>query len=185
VVENRFEKAIILEDGTHFSEDFARIARGKLATDIAFEVLKLEGINVKNKTFMQKRGMPVNIMAIADTHGAAAYLVTLAGARRIVKCLSQMRYRFDDDLFCNWRNGLVIYDYYPYPVWQGEQPSTIGDRTGRDRSAGERRKLHLLRILPKFYDKVNRTLFYLRRFGLSGLRPKNLAAFPPEAARRR
>jgi hypothetical protein len=113
----------------------------------------------------------------APTFGAAAYLITLAGAQRALQKLNIMRYQVDDDLFCYWRNGLRTYELYPYPVRQDGSQSTI-DHPPMFGGQAQRKKLLMkaYRRLPKEIDKAKRVAFQLRHFGMNAFKKVPLAS---------
>jgi glycosyl transferase family 25 len=177
MVENKMEKAIILEDDLEFNGAFQEIASGRYDLDFEFDIIKLEGIRLGNQKYVRFASQNrQNIIYITSpTHGAAAYIITLKGALRVLKRLSRMNYPIDDDLFCNWRNGLVFYDFFPYPARQAEAPQThMIDRVATRKAGMEKHIMRLIRILPKNYDKINKYLFQLRRFGAARLKPRDL-----------
>ncbi len=97
------------------------------------------------------------------TGGAAAYIITLEGARKALAELQIARGQLDYDLF-NWRTGLRVYDVSPYPAQQDGSPSTIAHRS-------EKRSLRMRveRWFLKSSDKAGRLVAGLWRFGLRRL----------------
>ena len=79
-----------------------------------------------------------------------------------------MRYRYDDDLFSYWRNGLTIYDLFPYPAKQAGDPTTILGRQAAQ-SARKRTFMRLARRIPKKYDKMRKRICELYRFGFNSV----------------
>lgn len=60
--------------------------------------------------------------------GAQAYVVSRAGAQRLVSSIHQVIRPCDDEFDRFWENQLPLYAIYPFPVIELEGPSTISDR---------------------------------------------------------
>src|SRR5271165_629224 len=153
------EQAIILEDDAAFTDEFRQVCSGGINPGVPFDILKLEGANC-NAPAIKPKGAAENVFYVVNSHGSAAYLITREGTKKVLERLPRLRYRYDDDLFCNWRNGLHIYDILPYSVRQRAHASTI-----QDRRAEPGYWLKLFRIVPKKIDKIRRDAFIYYRFG--------------------
>lgn len=60
--------------------------------------------------------------------GAQAYVVSRAGAQRLVSSIRRVIRPCDDEFDRFWENQLPLYAIYPFPVIELEGPSTISDR---------------------------------------------------------
>lgn len=174
MLEKKMDKAIILEDDLDLTEEFARIALGHSEINLDFDILKLEGRVPKKQTYFAITSKhDKRIIAIFTSYGAAAYLVTSAAARRVVDRLASISYPFDDDLFCNWRNGLTIYSLFPYPACQSGIPTTIQNRDNNTGTRSDKHVIRIARIIPKNFDKMRRRIFQLRKFGLASFKQRS------------
>jgi glycosyl transferase family 25 len=166
IASRKLPLAIILEDDVELAPAFATVARENIGLPADLDVLKLEGVHLKGKSCFKigEAGGGFTLAVIPNTYGSAAYLVTATGAKRILERLALIRYRYDDDLFSYWRNGLMIYDLFPYPAKQTEEPTTILGRRAVQ-SARKRLFMKFARRIPKNYDKLKKRICELYRFG--------------------
>jgi glycosyl transferase, family 25 len=165
VTDRELRRAIILEDDAAFDKDFAVWTRFDCPLPNDADILKLEGFGATDalKIHVLNCNNRVIQFSYKPTGGAAAYLITLAGARKALKALEIMRGEIDYDLTAYWRTGLVVYDVSPFPARQSvasikfrEDPKrTVGYSVGR-------------RIL-KLSDKLGRFYFTIRKFGIQTL----------------
>lgn len=173
IIDHKIPKAIILEDDAEFEPAFVSVAQEDFDPRVKLDVLKLEGI-LRARLAIKISGAHPNLAVVRNTYGSAAYLVTLEGAKRILKRLSPMISRYDDELFCYWRNGLRIYDYLPYPARQCGAPSTL-DAVPVATARFLRKDFRFKRVALKKFDQLRQRLFDLHRFGLSSLRRRPMA----------
>lgn len=174
MLEKKVDKAIILEDDVELSEEFRLIALGHKDIKLDFDILKLKGrVPAKQTYFEVSPHSDKKIISVFTSYGSAAYLLTEKGARRVLDRLSVIKYPYDNDLFCNWRNGLTIYNLFPYPVHQSGIATTILDRNGGEETGAQRHKARIARIIPKSYDKLRKRIFQLSKFGLESFKQRS------------
>ena len=165
VADRKLPRAIILEDDAAFDEDFPVWARFDCPLPDDADVLKLEGFGAKDalKVPVLNCNNRVIQFSYKPTGGAAAYLITLEGARKALKALDVMRGEIDYDLTAYWRTGLVVYDVSPFPARQSV--ASIKFREHPKRTVGYR----LGRKILKLSDKIGRFNFAIRKFGIQTL----------------
>ncbi len=128
VVARAWPKAIVLEDDAVFDEAFLAVARGRDMPE-EVELLKLEGCPHPRGLGFTKlfAKHPAGDIVFKSEPGAnaAAYFVTLEGARKALINLKAMRTQIDTDLFEYWKTGISSFHLAPYPVRQDSVPSNI------------------------------------------------------------
>ena len=167
IVDRQLPRAIILEDDAVFDHDFDVWARSDCPIPEETDVLKLEGFGALNSIkipISHYKNRTINF-AYKSSGGAAAYLLTLAGAKKALKKLDIMRGQIDDDLFGYWKTGLRIFEVFPFPARQ----DGIDRATVHDHSVERPLSLSLSRFLMKSYFKVKRLHFAVATFGVGPL----------------
>jgi glycosyl transferase, family 25 len=164
IVNRQLPRAIILEDDAMFDDDFDAWARSDCPLPEGTDILKLEGFGALNTIripIAHYKNRPITF-AYKSTGGAAAYLVTLTGAKKALEKLNIVRGQIDDDLFAYWKNGLKIYEVFPFPARQdGIDKNKPGwGETERPLS------LRLSRYVMRSYFKAKRFHFVVRTFGI-------------------
>ncbi len=166
VAERELPRAIILEDDAVFEEDFALWASRDCPLPRYTDILKLEGFGAKNT-----KKIPIWIyenrtlqFSYKPTGGAAAYLITLDGARKALQKLDIMKAQLDTDLFAYWKFGFRVYEVAPFPARQEGGASTIDHRKGK-RSM----RMKVERYFLKSFDKAGRLYCSVKWFGLGAL----------------
>ena len=167
VADRGLPRAIILEDDAAFDEDFAVWASGECPLPSELDILKLEGFGAPNT-------IKIPISTYADrtiqfsfkpTGGAAAYMITLDGARKALKAMDVTRGQLDHDLFAYWRTGLRTYEVFPFPARQEGSPSTILHRQSCERSL----RMRVQRYVLKNFDKASKLYRSGKWFGFGAL----------------
>ena len=127
VVERGLEHAIVLEDDVTISPDLLQVSAEVIAAGMQWDAVRLSalkpvrGIAVAELSHGRRLVLPNK-----SPSGAQAYLVSLAGARRLLDRLSVPRQAIDTALDAYWKSGLCIPIVTPCPVEEDElQPSTI------------------------------------------------------------
>ncbi len=172
VAERELQRAIILEDDAIFDEDFSIWASCDFPLPDDLDILKLEGFGASGTTKIPvlKYSGKIVQFSYKPTWGAAAYLITLAGARKALKELKIARGQLDYDLFAYWKTGLGVYEASPFPVHQDGSNSTIHHHHVRPPV------LHsFLRYFIRRFDRIRRLNFAIRKFGpyaLFALQPR-------------
>ena len=127
--------------------------------------MKLEGFGAKDSLKIPVLHCNNRVIQFSykPTGGAAAYLITLEGARKALRALDVMRGEIDYDLTAYWRTGLVVYDVSPFPAQQSEATTKYREHPKRTLvySVGRR--------ILKLFDKIGRFNFAVRKFGIRTL----------------
>ena len=162
VADRGLPRAMILEDDAVFDDDFALWASSECPLPADVEILKFEGSGARDTI-----KIPISTYAnrtiqfsYKPTGGAAAYLITLEGARKALKELDVTSAQLAHDLFAYWKFGFRVYEVAPFPARQEGSPSTIAHSAG---------KQPLERYLLKGVDKARRLYFSVKWFGVGAL----------------
>ena len=166
VVDRALPRAIILEDDALFDEDFPLWASSECPLPEDMDILKFEGFGAKNTI-----KIPISTYAnrtiqfsYKPTGGAAAYLITLDGARKALQKLDIMSAQVDHDLFAYWKFGFRVYEVAPFPARQEGSASTIAHWTGK-----RPLRMKVERYLLKSFDKAGRLYLSVKWFGVGAL----------------
>jgi glycosyl transferase family 25 len=166
VAERELWRAIILEDDATFDDDLVSWTDRKFPLPPDLDILKLEGFD-KVKTIkvpiLEHCGKAIRF-SYKPTWGAAAYLITLAGAKKTLKELAIVKGQLDYDLFAYWKTGLAVYEAFPFPVRQDGSPGTIHHHHVRPPVLH-----HVLRYFIRRFDRIRRLYFTIRKFGMRAL----------------
>jgi len=96
-----------------------------------------------------------------NTHtlGAGAYLISQAGAKRMLEYGRKIFMPIDQTIDRFWENGITPYIVRPFPARQlAEFDSRIGDRTG-NRNKGETFKQYVSRRLQRLTDSIKKRVY--------------------------
>jgi glycosyl transferase family 25 len=166
VAERELPRAIILEDDAVFDDDFALWASTECPLPADADILKFEGFGANNRI-----KIPISTYAnrtlqfsYKPTAGAAAYLITLDGARKALKKLDIMRAQVDHDLFAYWTFDFRVYEVAPFPARQEGSPSTIAHHAGH-----RPLRMKVERYFLKSFDKAGRLYCSVKWFGVGAL----------------
>ncbi len=169
IVERQLPRAIVLEDDAALEEDFVVWTQHDCPIPEDTDVLKLEGFGAQNTIkipIARCNGRVINF-AYKPAGGAAAYLLTFAGAKKALKKLNIMREQIDDDLFGYWKNGLRVYEVFPFPARQ----DGIDQATIRDGVVARPLSLRFSRYIMKSYFKLKRFRYVMVGFGVKPFIP--------------
>jgi glycosyl transferase family 25 len=167
VADRRLPRALILEDDATFDDDFAAWASSECPLPSELDLLKLEGVGAPNT-------IKIPISTVADraiqfsykpAGGAAAYMITLDGARKALKALDIARSQLDHDLFAYWRTGLRTYEVFPFPARQEGSPSTILHHQSSEWPL----RVRVERSFLKNFDRASKFYRSVKWFGLGAL----------------
>ncbi len=166
VLDRELPRAIILEDDVIFDKDFPVWASSECPLPDDLELLKLEGFGAHTtiKVPISSYANRTIRFSYKPTGGAAAYLITLNGARKILDKLNVIRGQLDYDLFTYWKTGLRLYEVFPFPAEQDGTGSTIA-HTHYKRPL----RMRAMRWALKSADKAGRLYYSVRWFGVSTL----------------
>lgn len=89
---------------------------------------------------------------------AAAYLISLAGAKKAHKQCHTIDGHADGTMRQYWRFGLAFYEVTPAPAYQSDEPSQIGYAHRTPLSAAEKRRRSWMRNYRGFRRKLHHLL---------------------------
>lgn len=167
IVERGLPCACILEDDVHLASDFQSLLSNSPRFPRDADVIKLEIAGPRPKLKFIRVG-PINARALAfipdwGWPGSAAYIVTLAGAKKLLADLTIMVNMYDWQAFDYARNEVATYHVLPLPAYQlGESemsrprkpPVTRQNFFSWLRAKSAKRALGLRRKLEKFQYQV-------------------------------
>lgn len=146
VVDRGLEHAIVLEDDVRCQPGLIKVVNEAIAAGLPFDALRLSALRpIRGQHLVTLPGGVEIILPSKNPSGTQGYLVTQAGARRLLERLSVPRRPIDDALDLYWKFGLSIPLISPSMV--EEDPgiaSTIAGRQGSGGSGGLFR--HLARV---------------------------------------
>jgi glycosyl transferase family 25 len=167
IAEREVPRAIVLEDDASFGSGFARWTASACPLPDDVELLKLEGFGAKNspKIPVSRYGNQTIQFSYKPTGGAAAYIITLAGAQRVLQELRVMRGLLDSDLFAYWMTGIGVYELSPFPARQDGCPTTMA----RPKLGSRTLRFRLTHYIFKSYARFERASYVFRKFGIRPL----------------
>ncbi|MBS0355641.1 MAG: glycosyltransferase family 25 protein [Proteobacteria bacterium] len=161
VVERGLALAVVLEDDVVLSPELPRVIAGIAGLDLPYDLVRLSSLG-------PVRGIPVAgledgrrlILPNKNPSGAQGYLVSQAGARRLLARLAVPQRPVDDEFDLYWKHDLCIPVVFPCVVEEdGGLASTIGARMdGHPRKTIGR---HLARVIEAKRRKL--AVFLLAR----------------------
>lgn len=130
VIRRRLPLALILEDDAEWGAEFSKFLVADLSRFMkCCDILKIEAMRFPNQ---KQRGVVLMsgatsqlLMPINPGCGAAAYLVTAAGARRLASALGRMEEAIDITLTQFERFNLLLAETRPPLVWQGKYDTNL------------------------------------------------------------
>ena len=166
VVDCELPRAIILEDDAVFDDDFALWASSECPLPADVEILKFEGSGARHTIKIPISTYANTTIQFSDkpAGGAAAYLVTLEGARKAFRELDVTNARLAHDLFAYWKFGVRVYEVAPFPARQEGSPSTIAHSAGK-----QPLRIEFERYLLKSYDRAEGFTSALNGSGIGAL----------------
>jgi glycosyl transferase family 25 len=162
VVERGLDHAILLEDDVIVRPELLRVAGEIAELDLPFDAVRLSALE-------PVRGIPVAMLSGGtrlvlpnkNPSGAQGYLVSLAGAKRLLARLAVPRQPVDDAFDAYWKYGLCIPVVFPCLV---EEDRSMDSTIGSGRFGGGQRKSlrrHLARVAEAQRRKI--TVFLMAR----------------------
>ena len=132
--------AIILEDDAVWNADFAAVVSAAAATEWQWDLIKLFGSGGKkvHRTLQQLHSCKL-VQFTGQTWCTAAYMISLSGAKKLLRHCYYMHSGIDEVWRDDWNWGGYAYNIQPYPVGVADVPSEIG-KEGRKVSE-EKRKI--------------------------------------------
>lgn len=171
IVNEKLPYALIFEDDIDISPTLPSIVNG-LVSEITptWLVVRLHSMRpkvvaAKTKKFKGKliKQLPHSALMQLNTHtlGAGAYLISQAGAKRMLEYGAKIFMPIDQTMDRFWENGITPYIVRPFPVTQlAAFDTSIGDRTG-NRNKGESFIQYLARRYQRLKDSFNKRVYIL------------------------
>lgn len=133
VVERKLPHAIVLEDDVICSPTLMRVANEIAALDLPFDAVRLSALQpIRGIPLLSLAGGEKLILPNKHPSGTQGYLVSLAGARRLLAALAVPKAPIDDTLDRYWKYGLCVPVLSPSVVVEDARlQSSIGARFGR------------------------------------------------------
>lgn len=97
---------------------------------------------------------------LTDPYGAQAYLISRPAASRFLATIEGITLPIDDELGRFWKNGLIPYALFPFPVLESAAPSTIEDL--RNLENRQRQDYSPARLSFRMLEKLAKTSINLR-----------------------
>lgn len=161
VVERGLDHAVVLEDDVVLSPELPRVIAQLAGLDLAFDMVRLSSLGpVRGIPVARLDGARSVILPNKNPSGAQGYLVSQAGARRLLARLAVPRRPVDDEFDLYWKYELCVPVVFPCVVAEDSSlASTIGARMdGRHRKTVGR---HLARVVEAKRRKL--AVFLLAR----------------------
>jgi GR25 family glycosyltransferase involved in LPS biosynthesis len=164
IVERGIDLAIVFEDDTDLSDEFAERVGAALAAPCVWDVLKLGAVLRKHARgkILARAEYGTIVRLPIPSYLTNVYAVSSAGARKLLSALFPVREFLDLRLQTPWRTGVDVCELLPYPAHPADVPSTAERSSLRDQKGLAR----TLRRLPDRIDRsVGRRLHMIRWFG--------------------
>jgi glycosyl transferase family 25 len=162
VVERGLDHAMLLEDDVIVSPELMRVATELAALDLPFDAVRLSALKpVRGITVATLSDGRCVVLPTKNPSGAQGYLVSLAGAKRLLARLAVPRQPVDDAFDAYWKYGLCIPVVFPCLV---EEDRSMDSTIGSGRFGGGQRKSlrrHLARVAEAQRRKI--TVFLMAR----------------------
>ncbi len=151
---------LVLEDDFLLELDLAEVLRLAEANMQHFDLLKLQGLNLKQKfTVVKKCGDHQLVRHHHSPMGTTAYIIKPEIARLLLEKSRHFHAPIDDFLDHDWIHGLKILSLLPYLVKASGDPSTIACLTVDKLNRWEKMLLRLRR-LPR---SVRRRVYSMKK----------------------
>ena len=155
VVERQLDHAILLEDDVIISPDLLRIAEEIAALALPFDAVRLSALEtVRGIPMVTLSGGQRLVLPNKNPSGAQGYLVSQAGARRLLARLAVPKQPVDDAFDAYWKHGLCIPVVFPTLV---EEDCSMNSTIGGGRMGGDERNTlvrHLKRVAEAQCRKI-------------------------------
>ena len=161
VVARRLPHAIVLEDDVLCSPSLMRVATETAALGLPLDALRLSALRpIRGLPIATLSGGERLILPTKNPSGTQGYMVSLAGAQRLLEALSVPRCPIDAALDAYWKHGLRVPLVSPSVVTEDASvASTISGRFGTHRS--NRFVQHIARVAQSQRRKL--TVFLMAR----------------------
>lgn len=170
MVKEKLPYALVFEDDIDIQPTLPSIVNELVADKHApWLVVRLHSmrpklVEAKTKKFKGKiiKALQHGALIQLNTHalGAGAYLISQAGAQRMLEYGAKIFMPIDQTMDRFWENGITPFIVRPFPVTQLPAfHSSIGDRSG-DRNKGETFSQYCSRRCQRLIDSLKKRIYY-------------------------
>ncbi len=142
--------ALILEDDVSISPKLKSVIEAVTALPISWDAVRLSSLQpVRGITLCELDASTRLVLANKSTSGAQGYLLSAAGAKRMIACLRQPRVAIDTALDSYWEHHLVIPIVSPCPISENPELESSITVSSTPRLADQERRTvarHLKRV---------------------------------------
>ena len=129
VAEGDDECALIVEDDAIWDDDFADVVCALARCEWRWEVVNLRAARGKiNRALCELPGGRKLVRCRRQVFSTAAYLISRAGAEKLLEYCEEIRAPVDVMYSEYWENGAAYYCVKPPPARKSDDETTIGDR---------------------------------------------------------
>ena len=135
IAESKAAIGLVLEDDVLLSHTLASVlADLAQLTEHHFDVVRLAGLRERRSRIVRQLSAGHNLVRLAmGSCGTQAYVITAAGARKLIAYCTPITRQIDIALDETCFNRLNSYAVLPYPIYhETDITSTIGTRAARD-----------------------------------------------------
>lgn len=148
-LETNASVAMVVEDDAIPDPQLAAVVEAVLAKGLKFEILKLEGIAASgSRAALDVMPVPGGrvVKSFKPSSGSAGYLVTRAGARKLLGRSGTLAAPYDDYLNNIGLHGAQVLHVAPWLIQQAQLPSLIGTAASRKVKTGGTRFMRRPRL---------------------------------------
>ena len=151
---------IVLEDDVIADWSMLRVIAGVDFAASVIDYMRLyyktaASFRVRQRHFLTRTSALIELTSVG--YGTQGYVITRAGAARLVPRFRRVTRPVDDQLDRFWEHGVPNLALFPFPIIEEAQASTIGEERFSGRKRSVRRKLYNLQ------DRVRRQVGRARR----------------------
>ena len=170
IVKNRIPISLVLEDDVVLSKDFRLVLDNLINSPYPWEAVRFLG-KPKIATLMQTKVLKLYkdyyLTRLATSPGGAyAYLISNAGAKKLLKSMRKVSCPNDTIMGLPWKSGLDVLTVQPgIATWDKNFESAIGnERYDKNKLIGWERLVYpVTRLLFKLQEGVLKKAFYFIR----------------------
>jgi len=152
---------LVMEDDVVLDPQFDLELLPRLMGQLGIDYLKLFSRFMTRVSYIGRVGIDRGLYRfIVPPYGTQAYVISRAGAQRLVSSISRIDRPVDDELDRYWANGLPTYALFPYPVSESSTTTTVAKGFSNNQSASQWQRIHANALLWR--DKFRREWANLR-----------------------
>ena len=117
IVDEDLPSALILEDDVNLGDDTPEVLAEIAALRKPWEMIRLAGLRARRSRRVHSLGEHHALVRLLNTaSGLQGYLVSNAGARKLLPYAARIMHPVDTMVDRYWENGLKIWAVLPYPI---------------------------------------------------------------------